>query len=103
MLLREPLPTTPIQLVVIASGVLLICGGIAQLVHSPAVLNPSPPPETEQSGALRPSREPARPERLHPIAYEVVAQPGQHLQIRSHRISPSDPALSSRRDRQAVH
>ena len=36
MLLREPLPTAPAQLLIIASGALLIYGGIAHMVRSPA-------------------------------------------------------------------
>ena len=46
MLLREALPTAPVQLLVIAAGAVLICGGIAQLVRSPAVLDLAPHPAT---------------------------------------------------------
>ena len=55
MFLHESLPTSSTDLTVIAAGALLICGGIAQMVRSPAVMDlaahnaPSAAPELVRS------------------------------------------------------
>lgn len=58
VLLGEPLPTDPIQLTVIAAAGVLVCGGIARLVRSPAALNLAPPSCPNPDAAARTGAQP---------------------------------------------